>query len=569
MFARLCLLLLVSAVPASAQTLFQGRIDIVVQDAQGSVMPGATVEISGPATQTRVTDERGEAHFLNLPPGTYTVTATLQGFRNYTNDRVTVASGAGTPLDHDEVGGVAESVQVTGAEPIVDPARQTVTTSISYEELQQIPSSRDPWVVLQTIPGIVVDRVNVGGAESGQQSNYIAKGAVASDNTWNIDGIPITDLAATGSSPTYYAFDMFQEMSVTTGGASATNPTAGAQLNMQFKGGSDRVAATAHYIGTTESLQSDNLPDELEGLAGPSGKGNRMKEFSDVGFDVGGPIVRGRWWAWGAYGRTDGTLFTLNGDPDRTLLENIAFKTSGQINAKHPPGVPVLPRQQGEERARRQPAAGTRIHLGSGRTDAALQGPGQLSSRAADVFINGRFGYVGNNFSFTPLGGDASAYRDAGRVRRGNYYSYATDRPDYSAHVDGNWFRDRHEITFGGSWRNTRTMSSSSIRATASTACMMPTLPALARCKRDIWRPFFAASESHHAEFLCRRHHALRPTDRKCRVAVRSQRCIDARKRAARQSRLPDAAAGDCGAGRRQPDRFQPVVTAHRRELRA
>ena len=77
-----------------------------------------------------------------------------------------------------------------------------MTTSVSYEELQQIPSSRDPWVVLQTVPGIIVDRVNVGGAESGQQSNYLAKGAVGSDNTWNIDGIPITDLAATGSSPT-------------------------------------------------------------------------------------------------------------------------------------------------------------------------------------------------------------------------------------------------------------------------------------------------------------------------------------------------------------------------------
>ena len=110
--------------------------------------------------------------------------------------------------------------------------------------------------MLQTVPGIIVDRVNVGGAESGQQSNYLAKGAVGSDNTWNIDGIPITDLAATGSSPTYYAFDMFQEMSVTTGGASATNPTAGAQLNMQFKSGSDRLSGAAHYIGAGEDCRA-------------------------------------------------------------------------------------------------------------------------------------------------------------------------------------------------------------------------------------------------------------------------------------------------------------------------
>src|SRR5688500_13472612 len=98
MLIRLCLLLLLSAVPASAQTLFQGRIDVVVHDPQGGVTPGATIEIAGPVSQSRVTDERGEAHFLNLPPGTYRVTSELQGFRPYDNDRVTVASGAGTML---------------------------------------------------------------------------------------------------------------------------------------------------------------------------------------------------------------------------------------------------------------------------------------------------------------------------------------------------------------------------------------------------------------------------------------------------------------------------------------
>ena len=107
-----------------------------------------------------------------------------------------------------------------------------------------------------------------------------------------------------------------------------------------------------------------------------------MKEITDVGFDVGGPIVRDDWWAWGSYGLTDGTLYTLNGDPDRTKLENIAFKTTAQVSDRDPAGVPVLPRQQGEERPRRQPAARAGDHVGSDRPDAALQGPGQLSPRA-------------------------------------------------------------------------------------------------------------------------------------------------------------------------------------------
>ena len=225
------------------------------------------------------------------------------------------------------VSGVTEAVQVSGRDrSVVDPGRQTITTSISYDQLQRLPSSRDPWVVLQTVPGVVVDRVNVGGAESGQQSNVLAKGAGVTENTWNLDGIPVTDLAATGSSPTYYNFDMFQEMSVTTGGASATNPTAGAQLNMQFKSGTNKLSGAAHFYGAGENLQSTNLPDELLPLAGDSGKGNRMKELTDTASTPAVRSVRDRLWLWGSYGRTDGTLYTLNGDPDRTELENIAVQ---------------------------------------------------------------------------------------------------------------------------------------------------------------------------------------------------------------------------------------------------
>jgi len=124
-----------------------------------------------------------------------------------------VAAGGAVPLRVTmAVGGVSEQVQVAADVPVLEPKRQTISTSITNQELQNIPSARDPWVVLQTVPGVIVDRVNVGGSESGQQSNYIAKGATTGDNTWYMDGIPITDMSALGSSPSYYDFDMFQEM---------------------------------------------------------------------------------------------------------------------------------------------------------------------------------------------------------------------------------------------------------------------------------------------------------------------------------------------------------------------
>ena len=170
--------LLAFAVPSVAQTLFQGRIDVTVVDAQSRPIPGVLVEVGGTASQSQTTDDKGEAHFLNLSPGRYTVTANLSGFRTFRADNIEVAAGISVPLNIPlSVGGVTEAVQVVAETPVVDPARQTITTSISYDQLQRLPSARDPWVVLQTVPGVVVDRVNVGGAESGQQSNELAKGA--------------------------------------------------------------------------------------------------------------------------------------------------------------------------------------------------------------------------------------------------------------------------------------------------------------------------------------------------------------------------------------------------------
>ncbi len=489
------IVVLAVAAPAFAQTLFQGRIDVTVLDAQGSAVPGVLVEVFGPTAASQTTDASGEAHFLNLSPGNYAVAASVAGFNSYRNDRIEVGGGRSVPLRIAlTVSGVTEAVQVTAEPLVVDPGRQTITTNVSYDQLQRLPSSRDPWVVLQTVPGVVVDRVNVGGAESGQQSNVLAKGAGATENTWNLDGIPVTDLAATGSSPTYYNFDMFQEMSVTTGGASATSPTAGAQLNMQFKGGSNRPSGAAHYYGASEGLQSSNLPDALRPLAGASGKGNRLKEISDVGFDVGGPIVRDRWWAWGSYGRTDGTLFTLNGDPDRTKLENMAIKTSAQLTPRIRPEFLFF--------------RGNKVKNGRGasplRSAASTwdqKGPtplykGQVNLTAgSNMFLTLRAGHVGNGFSLTPQGGLATTgYRDAQRVRRGSYVFYETKRPDNSLLGDGTWFRGRHEIAFGGSWRHTKDDERQEFPGSGVDNLHAADFATSRRIQAWLYRPFFASS---------------------------------------------------------------------------
>ncbi|MBA2301117.1 MAG: carboxypeptidase regulatory-like domain-containing protein, partial [Acidobacteria bacterium] len=95
---------------ATAQ-VYTGRIDATVTDATGGVLPGVTVTISGPQNANAVSDAKGETHFLNLAPGTYAVSAKVDGFNEYVNREVPVATGAGVPLKISmTVGGVSTQV---------------------------------------------------------------------------------------------------------------------------------------------------------------------------------------------------------------------------------------------------------------------------------------------------------------------------------------------------------------------------------------------------------------------------------------------------------------------------
>src|SRR3954466_14083417 len=133
----LCAALSVAAATPSTPQVSTGRIDAAIVDSTGAVLPGVTVEIGGPQNRSAVSDALGEAHFLNLEPGTYTVSAKLSGFSDYLNKNVAVATGASVPLKVSmSVAGVSTQVQVTSEAPTVDTKKMTTSTNVSVEELQ-------------------------------------------------------------------------------------------------------------------------------------------------------------------------------------------------------------------------------------------------------------------------------------------------------------------------------------------------------------------------------------------------------------------------------------------------
>ncbi|MEO7134170.1 MAG: TonB-dependent receptor, partial [Vicinamibacterales bacterium] len=460
----LCVALMAAfAAPSSAQ-VFTGRIDATVTDSTGAVLPGVTVNIEGPQDVTTVTDAKGEAHFLNLAPGTYTVGAKLQGFSDYLNKSVAVAAGGSAPLAVKlGVAGVSTQVEVTAGAPVLDNKKTSTSTNISQEELQEVPSSRDPWVVLQTVPGVIVDRVNVGGAESGQQSNYSAKGASSGENTWNMDGVAITDMAALGSSSTYYDFDMFQEMNVSTGGSDLKAATPGVQMNMVLKSGSNTPRGSSRIYFENERMQATNLPDDLKATIGAKtgGKGNRTNQYYDTGFELGGPLFKDHAWAWGAFGNTDVRLITLANTPDKTQLKDYSFKGTGQVNSNVRGNFTYYRGAKLKYGRSASPTRPPETTWNQGGPTQVYKGQGNFVL-GRNLFVTGNVSHVAGGFFLTPQGGLATPrYVDDAGVNHGSYQAYITNRPQNALQGDGNYFRGHHEIKFGYGWRKADVESSS------------------------------------------------------------------------------------------------------------
>src|SRR5262249_55073025 len=106
---------------------------------------------------------------------------------------------------------------------------------------------------------------NVAGNESGQQSMFLSKGSLASDTQWNLDGVVITDFNSNGASSSYYDFDAFEEINVTTGGGDLKVASGGIGVNFVTKRGTNAFHGSLRGFLANHELQSHNLPDELAG----------------------------------------------------------------------------------------------------------------------------------------------------------------------------------------------------------------------------------------------------------------------------------------------------------------
>ena len=458
-----CVAALAIAAPAAAQ-VFTGRIDVIVADGSGARLPGVTVDIDGPETQTQLSDATGQAHFVNLAVGTYAVKLTLTGFAPYTSKTVLVETGSGTPVDvRLKVASAAETVDAAAVTPIVDLRRSAIATHVTADEIQNVPNARDPWALLQTVPSVYVDRVDVGGSEWGRQANYNAKGAQGTDNTWTLDGVPITDAGdnvvrpqfATGESPFYYDVDTIQEIAVRTGGADVQSQTAGVQVNMVLRQGENLPHGSARYYFGGNRFQSNNLTPQLAAAFGSpgAGGGNRTDSYHDFGFDLGGPLVKDRVWIWGTLGSVHNGLLALDGSPDTTDLGTRGFKAEGLWKPSVRGNMAYYSNEKREDGRDAGPARPRETTWQQSGPSRYVKGEGNFAKRS--LFASVRGAYVDVGFELLPTVPFRDYYIDDGGVAHNSYYLYQTRRPQHFFGGDGNYFLGVHEVRFGGGWRAT------------------------------------------------------------------------------------------------------------------
>jgi len=153
------LLLLVVLAFAPGVAYAQSSITGVVRDTSGAVLPGVTVEASSDVliekVRTAVTDSSGVYRIVDLRPGSYAVSFTLPGFKTYKRDGLVLASEFTATVNADmAVGGLEETITVTGESPIVDVQSARVQTIVDRDVLTAIPSSRSANGIQALIPGL-------------------------------------------------------------------------------------------------------------------------------------------------------------------------------------------------------------------------------------------------------------------------------------------------------------------------------------------------------------------------------------------------------------------------------
>ncbi len=294
-----------------------GSISGTVTDESGGALPGVTVSAVNAATgaeRNSVTNSSGRFQLALLPPGTYNVKADLSGFQAMRRERVIVNVGTDTTLDLTLKPGVAETVTVTAAAPVVDTTRSEVSSVVNEKAIENLPTNGRNFIdFVLTTPGVVKDTrlgdISFAG-QRGTLNSMVVDGA-NNDNTFFGQTVGRT---GSGRAPYQFSQDAVKEFQVNTSSYSAEYGRAGgAVINVVTKSGTNEFHGSLFDFYRDRDLNANDYINVINKRA------KSPYHFDQYGASLGGPIVR------------DKHFFFANWDRQRNSVPNPVVLGSGRI----------------------------------------------------------------------------------------------------------------------------------------------------------------------------------------------------------------------------------------------
>jgi Carboxypeptidase regulatory-like domain len=295
-------LLCVIGLPTVARA--QSAIGGTVKDASGAVLPGVTVEVASDVliekTKSVSTDGQGQYTIVDLRPGVYTITFSLQGFNTFKREGLELPSNFTATVNADlKVGALEESVTVSGASPVVDVQSNTKTQVLSRDVLDSVPSAKTIQSLGQLVVGVSLSSPDVGGSRAMQQTYFAVHGSGASGSMVTVDGLVTNGIMGDGAVMAYHNEAMIQEAVYQTAGGTAETIVGGINMNLVPKDGGNRFAGAMKYAKSPASWQGNNLTPELIAL-GVSAT-DKISNFYEFNIEEGGPLMKDKLWFFGAF----------------------------------------------------------------------------------------------------------------------------------------------------------------------------------------------------------------------------------------------------------------------------
>jgi hypothetical protein len=292
---------LACATAAAGQTAAAGAIDGTIRDVSGGVLPQVIVRAVSPAMMgAREASSRDDGFYRiqALPPGEYEVTFTRSGFAEAVRRNVRVGPGATTTISITlDLDALRENVNV-GAAPTIDRRGTSLETVVDARALSDLPGSRTLAGILAAAPAIQFAGFDVGGSTALAPRAFSAYG-LAGFNRPMLEGIDISQHQRFAFSLDYGSFD---QVWIGLGAYGSEWLTPSAHVQMLAKSGGDRYRGSLYTGYQNGRWQSRNVDagQVARGAAGTAavapGDANRQDRYQDVNADIGGFLVKSRWW---------------------------------------------------------------------------------------------------------------------------------------------------------------------------------------------------------------------------------------------------------------------------------